>query len=70
VTLNSERLAREFGKASEEVLTHLKAAAGARLAITIEIQAATPDGFDERTVSIVQENASALGLETWEFEER
>lgn len=70
VSLHQERLGREFGKVSEEVLTHLRTDARARLSVTIEIQATSPDGFDERTISIVGENASALGFETWGFEDK
>ena len=70
VALHQERLGREFGKVSEEVLTHLKAAEGVKLTVTIEVQATSVDGFDDRTISIVRENASALRFETWGFEDR
>lgn len=39
------------------------------MAITLEISAAHPEGFPDRTVSIVRENSVALKFDSYEFEE-
>jgi len=69
VTLNPQRVNREVGTIVEEVIEHLTALAGARVAITLEISATHPEGFPDRTVSIVRENSGALKFDSYEFEE-
>ncbi|MCB1549307.1 MAG: hypothetical protein KDJ41_15955, partial [Hyphomicrobiaceae bacterium] len=48
-----------IGNVTREVIDRL-AGAGARLDITIDIQATKPDGFDESEVRTIGENARVL----------
>jgi hypothetical protein len=59
VKIDSDRYARDIGNVTREVIDRL-AGAGARLDITIDIQATKPDGFDESEVRTIGENARVL----------
>ncbi|CAN5820249.1 Swt1 family HEPN domain-containing protein [soil metagenome] len=62
------RFGREAGKINEEILTHLTNVPGAKVKVTIEIEADFPEGVEDRPRGIVQENASALNFDEAEFE--
>lgn len=59
VKIDSDRYARDIGNVTREVIDRL-AGAGARLDITIDIQATKPGGFDESEVRTIGENARVL----------
>ena len=59
VTVDPHRYSRDIGNVTREVIDRL-AGAGARLEITIDIQAAKPEGFDEAEVRTISENARVL----------
>ncbi|MDU2596673.1 MAG: DUF499 domain-containing protein [Dermabacter sp.] len=59
VKIDSDRYARDIGNVTREVIDRL-AGAGARLDITIDIQATKPDGFDESEVRTIRENVRVL----------
>lgn len=59
VRIDSDRYARDIGNVIREVIDRL-AGAGARLDITIDIQATKPEGFDESEVRSIGENARVL----------
>ncbi len=59
VKIDSDRYARDIGNVTREVIDRL-AGAGARLDITIDIQATKPEGFDESEVRTIGENARVL----------
>lgn len=59
VKIDSDRYARDIGNVTREVIDRL-AGAGARLDITIDVQATKPDGFDESEVRTISENARVL----------
>lgn len=59
VKIDSDRYARDIGNVTREVIDRL-AGAGARLDITIDIQATKPEGFDESEVRTISENARVL----------
>jgi len=67
VTLDSERLIRDFGRVSQEVIQHLTALVGADVVVTVEVQATRPNGFNDAVVRTVSENAHTLGFATHEF---
>lgn len=59
VKIDSDRYARDIGNVTREVIDRL-AGAGARLDITIDIQATKPGGFDESEIRTIGENARVL----------
>jgi hypothetical protein len=60
----------EFKNVADEVLAHLSSVPGATVKITLEIEATTPDGFDEAQARVVSENATTLKFEQSGFEEQ
>ena len=58
-----------FTDVVNEVLIHLSSRYGTAVNVTIDIEAEHQDGFDERTVRAVRENARTLKFKTAEFEE-
>ncbi len=67
--LQADRYASDFKKLADEVLGPLGATPGVSLNVTIEIEATTPDGFDDAKVRTVSENAATLKFEQSGFEE-
>ena len=59
VKIDSDRYARDIGNVTREVIDRL-AGTGARLDITIDIQATKSEGFDESEVRTIGENARVL----------
>lgn len=59
VKIDSDRYARDIGNVTREVIDRL-AGAGARLDITIDIQATKPEGFDDSEVRTIGENTRVL----------
>lgn len=66
--LDPDRYALDFKKVADEVIAHLAVAPGVRLAVRIEVEAATDQGFGDATVRTVGENASTLRFEQSGFE--
>lgn len=66
---NPLRLGSEAGRIADEVLTHLAALPGAKVRVTLEIQAELPDGANDHTVRTVTENARTLKFHNAEFEQ-
>jgi hypothetical protein len=67
--LQADRYASDFKKLADEVLGPLGAAPGVMLNVTVEIEATTPDGFDDAKVRTVSENAATLKFEQSGFED-
>ncbi len=67
--VDPERYARDPTRVSQEVLQQLAATPGIRLDITLEIQASTPEGFDDARIRAVAENARTLRFTSLAFEE-
>ena len=65
--INAERYSADFAKIAAEVLANL-ASSGAKLEISISIDAVNPDGFTEQQVRTIRENAATLKFTTNEFE--
>ncbi len=68
VTLDATRVGRDAGKIAEEVISHLAGQVGAKVRVTLEIEAEIPGGADENLVRVVTENSSALKFVSQEFE--
>ena len=65
--ISAERYSADFAKIASEVLTNL-AASGAKLTISLSIDAIHPDGFTEQQLRTIRENAATLKFTTNEFE--
>ena len=59
VKIDSSRYSRDIGNVTREVIDRL-AGTGARLDITIDIQATKPEGFNESEIRTIGENARVL----------
>jgi hypothetical protein len=68
--LSAERYGSDFKKLADEILGPLLAVPGVDLSITVEIQATTPDGFDDSKIRTVSENATTLKFGQTGFEEK
>jgi predicted AAA+ superfamily ATPase len=68
VALDPERLNRDFGRLSQEVVTHLTSLVGTDVEVVVEITAKNPDGFPEAVVRTIGENADALRFRDKGFE--
>jgi len=66
--LSSDRYAMDFKNISDEVIAHLTAAPDSTVKITIEIEATSPEGFEESAVRVVSENATTLKFDQSGFE--
>ena len=67
--LDPVRALRDFGDLMEEVVRHLSKAEGARVTITVDINAES-EGFDDHIRRVVEENATQLGFDDMGFERR
>jgi hypothetical protein len=68
VTLDATRLGRDAGRVAEEVIAHLTGIVGARVTITLEVQAEIPSGASDHVVRTVTENSRTLKFTTQGFE--
>ncbi|HNT54518.1 MAG TPA: Swt1 family HEPN domain-containing protein [Anaerolineaceae bacterium] len=68
VTLNSIRAGSDAGKIAEEIIAHLTSLVGARVIVTLEIEAEIPNGVPENVVRTVTENARTLKFSSQGFE--
>ena len=69
VELDPQRPGRDAGKIADEVIAHLTGIVGAKVRVSLEIEAEMPEGASENVVRIVTENASTLKFEAQGFEE-
>ncbi|NLG83533.1 MAG: ATP-binding protein [Firmicutes bacterium] len=68
VRLDPIRVGKDAGKVAEEVIAHLVALPGARVEVTLEIEATVPDGVPENVQRIVTENSTTLRFTNHGFE--
>jgi hypothetical protein len=62
-------MARDAGMIMEEVVKHLTSLYGAKVKVTLEIEAELPNGVSESLVRTVMENCRTLRFESQGFEE-
>ena len=67
--LDALRAGRDFQQIVTEVLQHLTGQLGAKVEITVEIQADLPDGASEQLMRTVTENCRTLRFRSYGFEE-
>jgi predicted AAA+ superfamily ATPase len=68
IELDATRIGRDAGKIAEEVVQHLAGTLGARVKITLEIEAEIPEGVSDQTLRTVTENCRTLKFRHAEFE--
>ncbi len=68
ITLNPDRVGRDAGKIADEVLSHLSTLPGARVRVSVEIEAEIPEGAPEHVQRTVSENANTLKFDSHGFE--
>ena len=68
VTLDTARVGRDAGRIAEEVIAHLSGLVGARVTVTLEIEAEIPSGASDHVVRTVTENSRTLKFTSQGFE--
>jgi predicted AAA+ superfamily ATPase len=68
VVLDATRTGRDAGRIAEEVISHLSALIGAKVTVTLEIEAQIPDGAPDNVVRTVTENSRTLKFTNHGFE--
>ena len=69
VSLKPDKAILDFDQIVREVVEHFSSKVDAKVKINIEIDAQSPNGFDEATQRTVKENSRTLGFKQSEFEE-
>jgi hypothetical protein len=68
VTLDATRVGRDAGRVAEEVIAHLTGLVGAKVTVTLEVEAQIPSGASDQVVRIVTENSWTLKFTGQGFE--
>ena len=68
VTLDSARVGRDASRIADEVISHLTGLVGAKVTVTLEIEADVPGGAPENVVRTVTENSRTLKFTSHGFE--
>lgn len=69
VTLDPTRVGRDASRIADEVIAHLAGLVGAKVNVTLEIEADIPTGAPDHVVRTVTENSRTLKFKTHGFEE-
>jgi hypothetical protein len=69
VALDPSRVGRDAGQIAEEVIAHLSGLVGAKVRVTLDIEAEIPSGAPDHVVRTVTENSRTLKFESHGFEE-
>ena len=67
-TLDSARVGRDASRIAEEVISHLSGLVGAKVTVTLEIEAEVPEGAPDHVVRTVTENSRTLKFTSQGFE--
>lgn len=62
-------MGRDAGQIAEEVIAHLSGLGGARVRVTLDIEAEVPSGAPDHVVCTVTENSRTLKFTSHGFEE-
>ena len=68
ITLDTTRVGRDASRIAEEVIAHLSSLVGAKVTITLDIEAEIPSGVPEPVVRTVTENSRTLKFTNQGFE--
>jgi BioD-like phosphotransacetylase family protein len=69
VTLDPARVGRDAGRIAEEVISHFAAQVGAKVTVTLEIEAVLEDGASDQLIRTVTENGRTLRFTSQGFED-
>ncbi len=69
VSLDATRVGRDASQIADEVIAHLAGLLGARVRVTLEVEAEIPGGAPEHVVRTVTENGRTLGFSSQGFEQ-
>ena len=69
VELDSERINRDASQIADEILQHLISLVGAKVRVTLEIEAEVENGIPENVVRTIRENCHTLKFESQDFAE-
>jgi predicted AAA+ superfamily ATPase len=69
VDLDPARVGRDASRIADEVIAHLAGLVGARVKVTLEVEAEIPEGASDNVVRIVTENSRTLNFTSQGFEE-
>ena len=67
-TLDSARVGRDASQIADEVIAHLSGLVGAKVTVTLEIEAEVPEGAPDHVVRTVTENSRTLKFTSQGFE--
>jgi len=67
--LDTTRINRDVQKYVEEIIQHLTSAAGAKVSVSLEVEAESADGFTQQTVRAISENCRTMRVRDSGFEE-
>ena len=67
-TLDSARVGRDASRIADEVIAHLSGLVGAKVTVTLEIEAEVPSGAPDHVVRTVTENSRTLKFTSQGFE--
>jgi len=68
VTLDANRVGRDASRIADEVIAHLAGLVGAKVRVTLEIEAEIPSGAPDNVVRTVTENGRTLKFNSQGFE--
>ena len=68
VPLDSTRVGRDASRIADEVISHLSGLVGAKVTVTLEIEAVVPSGAPDHVVRTVTENSRTLKFTSQGFE--
>lgn len=66
--LDAGRVGLDASTIANEVIAHMDGLVGAKVTVTLEIEAELPDGFPDNVVRTVNENSSTLKFTDHGFE--
>ncbi len=69
VSINERMMASDAGRIMEEFVKHLTSLSGAKVKVTLEIEAELSEGIPEQVVRTLKENGNVLHFQTCEFTE-
>jgi len=67
--LDTTRINRDVQKYVEEIIQHLTSVSGAKVKVSLEVEAETDEGFSQQTVRTISENCRTLRVRDSGFEE-
>jgi predicted AAA+ superfamily ATPase len=68
VTLDTTRVGRDASRIADEVIAHLSGMVGAKVTVTLEVEAEIPSGAPDHVVRVVTENSRTLNFNSQGFE--